>query len=546
MQLRRIKINNFKSIYNTLELDFDSIRGFWRINGPVGAGKTTIGEAIIYGLFGDIHGKNNKELISWGESHSLIEVWCNSKGHELYIRREINMSGSSPIYAEIDGSELVFTNKRNAQQQLEEDYYDISRVTLELLCIISFNNFKSLATLNTSDTKQFLDQVFGFYILTNYVNDCKTERSTTRELQQLKQSDIKSISSQIDKIKQLANVARIEGNINDVSEKLNTLNKQLKEKLSDIAAFNADRSSEIDKITRKLAEVKALGANKAKEIKFIEQGTCPTCGAPIDQSQLELKKKERELLLEQYNSTNKELIDKKKCLSDDLTSKNNEVTLIRTEITELQQQKTRLLEQEKRLKINTKEIDSLTEQLKKNNAELDELNKDDQEWSMLIDILSSDIRNKILSSFIPLLNNAIREYTIQLQLPYIIVFDENFKCSISLYGVEQNVPISSLSTGQLKVVDICIILGVLKVITSNSNFNVCLLDELLSNMDVELRQLVCKVLKENIKDNQTIFIISHTEFEDKNFDGIINVELKLRDSIYKESNFTITKLMTYL
>lgn len=546
MILRKIRVHNFKSIYNTLELDFEDIRGFWRINGPVGAGKTSIGEAIIYGLFGDIHGKNNRELISWGESHSLIEVWCNSKGHEMYIKREINMIGSSPIYAEIDGAELTFTNKRNAQQQLEEDYYDISRVTLELLCIISFNNFKSLATLNTYDTKQFLDQVFGFYVLTNYVNDCKIERSNTRDLQQQKSSDIKSIQSQIDKIKQLTSIARIDGDLKQVTADIDNRNKLLKDKLSDIAAFNSDRSSEIDKTTRKLAEIKALGANKSKEIKFIEQGKCPTCGSPIDQSQLDIKKKERELLLEQYNTTNKELTESKKKLSDELTTRNNEVTLIRSEITELQQQKTRLVEQEKRLKINTKEIDTLTEQLKENNIELDRLNKDDQEWSMLIDILSSDIRNKILSSFIPLLNNAIRDYTIQLQLPYVIVFDENFKCSISLYGVEQNVPISSLSTGQLKVVDICIILGVLKVITSNSNFNICLLDELLSNMDVELRQLVCKVLKENIRDNQTVFIISHTEFEDKNFDGIINVELKLRNSIYKESNFTITKLMSYL
>ena len=141
--------------------------------GATGAGKTTIGDAIIYGLFGSVGGKNNGDLISWGEKHGEIEVWCESNGYSLYIKRELNKYGLSPIYAEVNGEELVFTNKRNAQKQLEEEYYDISRITLELLCIISFNNFKSIANLNTGDTKQFLDQVFGFYVLTNYTNICK-------------------------------------------------------------------------------------------------------------------------------------------------------------------------------------------------------------------------------------------------------------------------------------------------------------------------------------------------------------------------------------
>ena len=65
MNINKIKIEKFKSIYDSLELDFSNIQGFWKISGQVGAGKTTIGEAIIFGLFGSINGKNNKDLISW-------------------------------------------------------------------------------------------------------------------------------------------------------------------------------------------------------------------------------------------------------------------------------------------------------------------------------------------------------------------------------------------------------------------------------------------------------------------------------------------------
>ena len=90
MKLQKIHVRGFKSIYDDLVLDFNDIKGFWRINGSVGSGKTTIGEAIIFGLFGSIHGKNNGDLTSWGEKSTLVEVWCQSKGYQLYIKRDIN------------------------------------------------------------------------------------------------------------------------------------------------------------------------------------------------------------------------------------------------------------------------------------------------------------------------------------------------------------------------------------------------------------------------------------------------------------------------
>lgn len=87
-----------------------------------------------------------------------------------------------------------------------------------------------------------------------------------------------------------------------------------------------------------------------------------------------------------------------------------------------------------------------------------------------------------------------------------------------------------LSTGQLKTVDMCIILGVLKVIFNGIHFNVMFLDELFSNMDPDLRSMVCSVLKKELKENQTIFIISHQELFDTNFDGTISAKLSYSDS----------------
>lgn len=541
MYLQRIKIKNFKSIYDELELDFQNdIKGFWKINGTVGAGKTSIGESIIFGLYGDIKGKNNADLISWGEKQSIIEVWCTSRGHSLYIKRVINRQGSSPIYVEVDGEELIFTNKKNAQYQLEEEYYDISRVTLELLCIISFNNFKSIANLNTRDTKQFLDQVFGFYILTNYGDICKLKKQEIvedRTSQILKRNNIED---QINRLEKLSNIELIEGDIEELNKELSNIKDKLKQLKQDRSYLDNDYKEKLVELKSKLTEIKTLGTNLKKEIDFIKKGVCPTCGAKIDQSKLEEKETNRNLLLSSFNDINERInilndaYNLKKSEYDQLERKYNE------QITEISSKISKLKEQEKRIKISQDEINNLKLEVGDLEKSIEQYNIEENDWSILYETITTNVKQRILSSFIPILNKSISEYTVQFQLPYLIKFDESFNCNINLFGNNQDIPISSLSTGQTKVVNISIILGILKTIINSVNFNICLLDELLSNMHAELRHDICRVLKQDISNNQTIFIISHAELDDQYFDGSLDVELMKDDncqkSIYTKNN----------
>lgn len=534
MILKKIKVHNFKSIYGDFEMNFEDTKGFWKIEGSVGSGKTTIGEAIIYGLFGTVKGKNNRDLISWGEKNCKVSIECISKGHELVINR--NIKGDLDVL--VDGEPLVFTNKRDAQSQLEEEYYDISKMTLELLCIISFNNFKSLSNMTPADSRAFLDQVFGFSLLTQYAELCKIERKNSSDEVISAQYDKRNIETQIQKIKDLSNIERIEGDLSQVNglitnlnNEKNTCNSNYQDKISVINTQLREKQDE-------LAKIKALGSNVASEIKFIEQGKCPTCGAPIDQSQLEIKKKAREVFLEQYNVLSAQV----KTIND---SKENEKRLLNEELrkfnvlhNDLLSLKTKLEEQERRSSINLKEIEELEVKAKQIEDKINHLKIDEEEWGQLLEFLSTTIRQKILSSFIPLLNSSIQEYTRQLNLPYVIEFDNQFKCTIKLFGLDRNINISSLSTGQLKTIDMCIILGVLKVIFSGVNFNIMFLDELFSNMDADLRSKVCNVLKSELKENQTIFIISHQEISDANFDGAIHAKLSYSNGVEK-TNYSV-------
>lgn len=541
MRVQRIRIRKFKSIYDTLEIDFDDVIGFWKIGGSVGAGKTTIGEAIIFGLFGTVGGKNNGDLISWGEKHALVELWCQSKGHDIYIKREINKYGQSPIYAEVDGEELVFSNKRDAQTQLETEYYDVTRTTLELLCIISFNNFKSLATLNASDTKKFLDQVLGFYTLTQYTEACKELRKQTTAEGTKLDVQMSSNQSQINKIMELANLARIEGDMQEVDKEIKRIEAERDAYDNNMDCKLIEMRKEWAGHQANIGKIKALGANKKKEIDFIKKGTCPTCGAPIDQSQLPIKEQEREVLLEQYKTEN----DKANVLQEEIgkveTEQKKQDGVYRAQLVEQRNLLTQLKEQEKRSKINMNAVQDLEKANEGLRDQRSRITIEEAEWDELYNILSEGVRSRILSSFIPALNKNILKYTQQLYQPYVIEFDPTFKCCIRICGMDEEIALSSLSTGQLKTVDMCIIMGVLGTIMSNISFNITFLDELFSNLDAELRSTMCRVLKQNQKPDQTLFIISHVDLESKYFDGQIDAHLEYMDEVHKKSVYTQEK-----
>lgn len=539
MNIKKIVIDGFKSFYNRTEIDFDEIKGLWRISGDVGAGKTSIGEAIMYGLFGDIKGKNNADLVSWGLKKGFMEIWCECNNRNIYIKREFRLQGQASLYVTVDDEELIFTNKRDAQGQLEREYYDISRMTLELLCIVSFNNFKSITTLNAADTKKFLDQVFGFYIITQYSDITKGFKNESIEKENEISRSIDNIQMQINKILELSNKTKIEGDMGVTEEEIKSIKETHKGDTIKLKEGENKMNIQLRELQSKLSEIKTLGLNKKREIDFIKQGICPTCGAPIDQAQLPIKEKEKEVLGEQY----KEYSDKYKDVEAKFREKQQKWNKLNDErngkIMELTAFLAQLKEQASRTKINTTEIDKLKRDIEDLQKQLMASKKDTEEWNQLFDVLTTHMRADTLSNFIPILNQNIARYMSQLHQPYELNFSNDFKSTLSIFGVEREIPVSSLSTGQLKTVDMTAMLGVLSVIMHNVNFNIMFLDELISNMHSDLRDMVCEVLKSSLQPGQTIFLISHADLNSSYLDGEIEAKINLTNRYNEETTLKI-------
>lgn len=541
MYIRKIKIDKFKSFYEPFELDFDQVKGLWKVSGSVGSGKTSIGEAILFSLFGTISGKNNGDLVSWGHELANLEIWCRSNSRDIYIKRKIAKTGWSNIYVEIDGEELVFTNKRDAQKQLEEEYFDISRVTMELLCIISFNNFKSLATLNPGETKKFLDQVLGFYTLTQYADTAKQLKHDHVQKMSDIRSEIMKIDARLDTLHQMSNMKFIEGDIDECNKQLKEIDKQAAEFLKDHSNVLNELQTKNNALSQESSKIKTLGQAKAKEIAFIEKGICPTCGAPIDQSQLETKKAEKEVLLKNYTNLSTQINENVSLFNQEKRKYEDNIKPLKEQKESLRNKIASLQAQASRLNVNQEEIEKLNNEKTKYEAEYDICLAEDTNWVRLINIISNDVRANILESFIPALNKNIMKYATELHQPYIVKFDRQFKCSVTLAGYDNEIPISSLSTGQLKTVDMMIILGVLGTVIGSNSANVIFLDELFSNLDGGLRNDMCSVLHNFIGPNDTMFVISHQDLNEQYFNGTMKLHIDHKGQYEKHSSILFVK-----
>ena len=172
MIIHNITIKDFKSLYGSHYFDFDKMKGLIKLSGPIGSGKTSIGEALIWGLYGNVKGQTNPGLVAWNCKACEVEINLTSKDKEVHIIRNIR----EPLIVEVNGKTLSASNKKDTQLILEEEIFDIPKLAVTKMCIISFNAFNSLASMNVGETKQFLDDIFGFKLFSEYNDEVKIER----------------------------------------------------------------------------------------------------------------------------------------------------------------------------------------------------------------------------------------------------------------------------------------------------------------------------------------------------------------------------------
>lgn len=540
MRLHNIRIRDFKSLYGDNYFDFDTLDGLVKLSGAIGSGKTSLGEAIIWGLFGTIKKINNTHLIAWNTKACEIEINLESKGHNINILRNIKEN----LQIHVDGKLLIASNKRDTQQILEEEYFDVPKLTVIKMCVISFNEFNSIAAMNPGETKQFLDNVFGFKTFTEY-----NEQSVVEKKEEVRQqTELNAIYTETEnqmqylinkkseQQKELSNSIDIDKLTEDRAIYVDK-GKALKDKFNELTAEYKQKDSDM---YNKMLELSTLGKVAKNNYNTFKSGKCPTCGHEVDNNKIE----EYKSTMLKYAASYKEIDAARMQLKNEYQPKidelNKEMSELRTLISDIDT-KIKIHENNKRL-INENYdalINEYKEKLVSIKSKIDKSDIEIGEWNEIGDLFAKTLRYNLLDTLIPNINSSIQYYMNKLDQNYSVEFDKEFKPHIYIDGYQKEISYNSLSTGQRKTLDMAVIFGVLQNIIANVNFNVFFLDELFSNLDSDSRNTMLDLLNSTLAKDRSIFVINHAEMNDDYFKHKIRVKLSNKKIKVKKDEIVV-------
>ena len=540
MRLHNIRIRDFKSLYGDNYFDFDTLDGLVKLSGAIGSGKTSLGEAIIWGLFGTIKKINNTHLIAWNTKACEIEINLESKGHNINILRNIKEN----LQIHVDGKLLIASNKRDTQQILEEEYFDVPKLTVIKMCVISFNEFNSIAAMNPGETKQFLDNVFGFKTFTEY-----NEQSVVEKKEEVRQqTELNAIYTETEnqmqylinkkseQQKELSNSIDIDKLTEDRAIYVDK-GKALKDKFNELTAEYKQKDSDM---YNKMLELSTLGKVAKNNYNTFKSGKCPTCGHEVDNDKIEEYKSTMLKYAASYKEIDALRIQLKNEYQPKIDELNKEISELRTLISDIDT-KIKIHENNKRL-INENYdalINEYKEKLVSIKSKIDKSDIEIGEWNEIGDLFAKTLRYNLLDTLIPNINSSIQYYMNKLDQNYSVEFDKEFKPHIYIDGYQKEISYNSLSTGQRKTLDMAVIFGVLQNIIANVNFNVFFLDELFSNLDSDSRNTMLDLLNSTLAKDRSIFVINHAEMNDDYFKHKIRVKLSNKKIKVKKDEIVV-------
>ena len=549
MIIHNVRIHNFKSLYGEHFFDFDKCKGLIKLSGPIGSGKTSLAEAIIWGLFGNIKGQTNTSIISWNEKICEIELNITSKGKNINIVRNIK----EPLMIKINDKLLNASNKRDTQQILEEELLDIPKLAVVKMCIISFTQFNSLANMNPGETKQFLDDIFGFKLFSEYNEQALIERKNKTNDQLRLNSIYEDNLNQIENLKkkQQTQTNQLSESINleSLNQKRTNLVQQginLKDKRANLIIERNNKDKEYDlqirEVQNKMTEAATLGRQAKNNYNTFKTGICPTCGQKIDQSNIDEYKSKMEQYANIYreNEAEKNKLEQEKKQTHDSYNQpildcDSHMDLLRKQISGIDAELKSYNDSVQLIQENFEDlIREYEAKAQKIKDELDKCDIEIAEWNEIIELFTKTLRYNLIENLIPHINKSIQYFINKLNQPFTVKYDQEFKAHIFVDSWDREISYNNLSTGQKKTLDLAIIFGVLQNIISTIDMNIIFLDELFSNMDADTRNIMLSLLNDTMSKDKTVFVVNHAEMADDYFAHKIRVKLENKKMTYTE------------
>jgi DNA repair exonuclease SbcCD ATPase subunit len=531
------------------------------IVGANGSGKSTMLDALCFGLFNKAFRKINKSQLinSTNEKDCLVEIDFSIGTKEYKIKR-----GIKPNIFEIwiDG---VLQNQAAAstdqQKQLEDNILKLNYKSFTQIVILGSASFVPFMQLSTANRREVVEDLLDIKIFSamnavikdrikntnDKIKELSLKQSMTEEKVQMQKEFIESVEKSGKE-----NIEKKKDKITSITTYIDQLTAENVQKVDEVSNTLQPQLENLLDASRKLKQLSNLKGKISEKVSsiteqhkfFINNSVCPTCTQTIEEefrlnkvSESESKAKELQI---GYNEL-KEAIQQEEqrerefnVVSKDISSLNNEISNNNVKISQLNKQ-SRDLEQE---------IQDITNKIKNRNAERKALieleesldliqtekakNKEDISYFDFAYSLMKDggIKGKIIKKYLPLMNQQINKYLQMMDFYINFTLDEEFNEKIKS-PIYEDFTYESFSEGEKMRINLAILFTWREIarMKNSVNTNILILDEVFdSSLDFMGTDYFTKIIKYVIK-NTNIFVISHKtdELIDK-FDRIIKFD----------------------
>ena len=514
------------------------------IIGENGAGKSTILDALCFGLFGKPFRNINKGQLLNSVNNGQCEVEVDFK---IGTKSFKVIRGIKPNVFEIYINGKMYNqdaNVRDYQKYLEQQILKLNYRSFTQVVILGSSTFIPFMQLKARHRREVVEEILDIQIFSLMNMLLKQKLKSIAEHQRDVNYQIELTSEKIDlQKKYIDDVKKNKDKL--ITEKTSLLSSNEEEiysrqkKVDELKTANDDlamNTTHSDKTTEKVQKLKGLDATlkekrsaTKKYVDFFEANDdCPVCEQHIDETFKENMITTKKSEYEKFDKGINELKDELKRQEDVLAAVNDYIRQIRENDAEIG----KIVYSVKELKNFNVNLQSEIEELESGEVSKDDMTKltklkkslkshqtqhqglrEEQTYaeasrSMLMD---SGIKTKIIKQYIPIMNKLINTYLTAMEFYVNFTLNENFEETIKSRHRDE-FTYASFSEGEKMRIDLALLFtwrAVAKM-KNSTNTNLLILDEIFdSSLDSTGTDEFLKIL--NTLDGENVFVISHKQ-----------------------------------